>query len=161
MMKVDKNHHARVKERTPPVTSDPVSDVLSEVFFGHGGTMLSSVMNKNVATMDHTRTAHEAATLMTEKRIGCMIITAYGKPFGIVTEKDLVRVTANLDISPKCLLLSFLASRPLISASPTQTIQEAVEIMEKNYINHLPIVEKNKIVGIVTTRDLAMSLLYT
>ena len=142
------------------MTSDPVSEVFSEVFFGYGRTTIASVMKRDVITMDHTKTAHDAATLMTEKRIGCVIITAYEKPFGIVTERDLVRILANLNISAKCLLLSFLASRPLICASTTQTIQEAADIMGKYNIDHLPIVEKDKIVGIVTTRDLAVYLLY-
>lgn len=159
MMKLRENYHTRIQE-IPQMTSDPVSEVFSEVFFGYGRTTIASVMKRDVITMDHTKTAHDAATLMTEKRIGCVIITAYEKPFGIVTERDLVRILANLNISAKCLLLSFLASRPLICASTTQTIQEAADIMGKYNIDHLPIVEKDKIVGIVTTRDLAVYLLY-
>ena len=160
MMKLCESHHSFAQESKPQTTSDKDSDMFSEVFFGHGGAAIANVMKREVITMDHTKTAHDAATSMTEKKIGCVIITAYEKPFGIVTEKDLVRIMANLNISPKCLILSFLASRPLIHASPTQTIQEAAYIMKKNYINHLPIVVRDRIVGIVTTRDLAMSLLY-
>ena len=159
MMKVE-NHHISAQESNPKTTSDIDLEMFSEVFFGYGGATIANVMKRDVKTMDHTKTAYEAATLMTEKRIGCVIITAYEKPFGIVTEKDLVRITANLNISPKCLILSFLASRPLVYASPTQTIREAAGIMKENNIDHLPIVVKDKIVGIVTTQDLAMSLLY-
>lgn len=158
MMKLEENHH-QVPEKHLQITSDKDSEMPSKVFVGNGGTTLASIMKRDVITMDHTKTAHDASTLMTEKRIGSVIITAYGKPFGIVTQRDLVRIMANLNISVKCLLLSFLASRPLIHANPTQTIQEAAGIMEKNNIDHLPIVEKDRIVGIVTTRDLAMSLL--
>jgi CBS domain-containing protein len=160
MMKLGENHHTGIQEKIPQMTSDVVSEVFSEVFFGHGGTTIENVMKRDVVTMDHTKTAHDAATLMAKKRIGCVIIIAYEKPFGIVTERDLVRIMANLNISAKCLLLSFLASRPLICASPTQTIQEAADILGKYNIDHLPIVEKDKIVGMVSTRDLTMSLLY-
>ena len=159
MMKHE-DHHTRIR-KIPEITRDRDSDLFSEVFFGHGGTTIESVMKRNVITMDHTKTAHEAATLMTEKNIGCVVITAYDKPFGIVTKKDLVRVMANLNISAKCLILSFLSSRPLICANPTQTIQEAADIMRRNNIDHLPIVESDKVIGIVSTRDLAMSLLYS
>lgn len=158
MMKLDERHHHQVSEKNPEMTSDKDSEIHSEVFVGHGGATIASIMKRDVITMDHTKTAYDASTLMTEKRIGSVIITAYGKPFGMVTQRDLVRIMANLNISVKCLLLSFLASRPLIHANPTQTIQEAARIMEKNNIDHLPIVEKDKIVGIITTRDLAMSL---
>ena len=159
MMKSYENHHTEVQE-IPQTTGYTNSEIFSGSLFGHGGTRITNLMKKDVITMDHTKTAHEASTLMAEKRIGCVIITAYTKPFGMVTERDLVRIIKNLNISPKCLILSFLASRPLIYASPTQTIQEAAAIMEKNNIDHLPIVEKDKVVGIISTRDLAMSLLY-
>ena len=159
MMKLRDSRHNQ-EEKNLKTASEIELEIFSEVFFGPGGTTISHVMKRDVLTMDHLKTVHEAATLMEQKRIGCVIITAYERPFGIVTQRDLVRIMANLSISPKCLILSFLASRPLIYASPTQTIQEAVDIMEKNNIDHLPIVEKDKIVGIVTTRDIAMSLLY-
>ena len=158
MMKIYDIHHSQ-EEKNLKTPSEIELEIFSEVFFGPGGTTISHVMKKDVITMDHLKTAYEASTMMAQKRIGCVIITAYEKPFGIVTQRDLVRIMSNLSISPKCLILSFLASRPLIYASPTQTIQEAVGIMEKNNIDHLPIVEKNKIVGIVTTRDIAMSLI--
>ncbi|MDE1769164.1 MAG: CBS domain-containing protein [Thaumarchaeota archaeon] len=159
MIKLRDSHHNQ-EEKSPKATSEIELEIFSEVFFGPGGTTISHVMKRDVITMDHLKTAHEAATLMAQKRAGCVIITAYERPFGIVTQRDLVRIMANLSISPKCLILSFLASRPLIYASPAQTIQEAAHIMEKNNIDHLPIVEKDKIVGIITTRDIAMSLLY-
>lgn len=138
---------------------DPNTEDLFGVFFGPDITTIGSIMTRDVLTLDHTKTAHDAAALMKEKRIGSVIITAYGKPFGIVTERDLARTISYLTIPTKCLILSFLASRPLICASPSQSIQVASEIMEKYNIDHLPVIEKDKIVGMVTTRDLAMYLL--
>ena len=98
---------------------------------------------------------------MREKNIRSIIVTAYGKPFGIVTEKDLARMSGFLAVPAKSLLLSYLASRPLICARPTQTIQDAYKIMREYTISHLPVLEKDKIVGIITARDLAMYLLYS
>jgi signal-transduction protein with cAMP-binding, CBS, and nucleotidyltransferase domain len=121
---------------------------------------IASVMTRDVIILDHTKTAYDAASVMKEKSIGSVIITAYGKPFGIVTERDLARIVAFLNIPAKSLILSFLASRPLICARPTQTIQEASDIMGEYNIDHIPILEKDRIVGMVTTRDIAMYLLY-
>jgi len=139
--------------------SDPNTKDLFGVFFGPDITSIGSIMTRNVLALDHTKTAHDAAVFMKEKKIGSVIIIAYGKPFGIVTERDLARTISFLTLPPKCLILSFLASRPLICASPSQTIQEASEIMESYNIDHLVVVEKDEIVGMVTTRDLAMYLL--
>ena len=131
-----------------------------EVVFNSKITM-TNVMTRDVITMDHTKTAHDAAMAMMKKRIGSVIVTAYGKPFGIVTERDLARLLAYLNVPDKCLILSYLASRPLICVRPTQTIQEASEIMGRYNIDHLPVLENGMIVGMVTTKDLAKYLLCT
>ena len=139
-------NHTKTEERIIPVS--PV------------GSSRASIMTRDVISIDHAKTAHDAAGMMMEKKIGSVIITAYGKPFGIVTERDLARIMAIIDIPSNCLILSFLASRPLVCASPVCAIPEAANIMARYNIDHLPVLENNKIVGMVTTRDLAMYLLY-
>ena len=93
---------------------------------------------------------------MTEKKVGSVVITKNNKPFGIVTERDLVRRYS------RDTLLESLASHPLIIAKPTTTVEEAVEVMLKNKIRKLPITDENKpVIGIVTVTDLGMFLLPT
>jgi CBS domain-containing protein len=157
---LEDRHAGLIQRKMQEMSDDIITESSFEVFVGRNTITLSSIMTRDVITMDHTKTAHDAATFMKEKGIGSIIINAYGRPFGIVTERDLRRIMATLSISAKSLILSFLASRPLIYASPTQTIQEASEIMVRHNIDHLPIMEKEKIVGMISTRDLAMSLLY-
>ena len=152
------DHHKDEPYKKLEVTDDIIVDVFEEVIRSKRITM-ANVMTRDVITLDHIKTAYDAAITMMEKRIGSVIITAYGKPFGIVTERDLARLVAFLDIPAKSLILSFLASRPLIYANSTQTIQEASDIMGIYNIDHLPILEQDKIVGMVTTRDLAKYLL--
>ncbi|MGD8299692.1 MAG: CBS domain-containing protein [Nitrosopumilaceae archaeon] len=55
------------------------------------GGLVEDIMVKNVATADYSASILEAAKLMTEKNIGCVIITKDQKPIGIVTERDFVR----------------------------------------------------------------------
>ncbi|MGI0018775.1 MAG: CBS domain-containing protein [Nitrosotalea sp.] len=152
-------HHVDISHKTLGMINNAAKD-LPNVVPSSDCTTISSIMTRNVVTIDHTKTAYDAANIMIEKRIGCVIVTAYGKPFGIVTERDLARIVATLAVPSKCLILSYLASRPLIYANPTISIQEAANILGRYNIDHLPILESDKIVGIVTTRDLAMYLLY-
>ncbi len=159
MATVIANRNPDIQHKMRNNTDDPNTEDLFSVFFGPSITTVANIMTRRVLTLDHTKTAHDAATLMKEKKIGSVIIMAYGKPFGIVTERDLARTISFVNIPAKCLILSFLASRPLICASPTQTIQEASNIMEKYNIDHLPVLEKDRIIGMITTRDLAMYLL--
>ncbi|MHB8545679.1 MAG: CBS domain-containing protein [Nitrosotalea sp.] len=152
------NHHEDELDKKIDITDDIMVDLFEGIIRSKRIT-LTNIMTRDVTALDHTKTAHDAANTMMEKKIGSVIITAYGKPFGIITERDLMRLVAFLDIPAKSLILSFLASRPLICASPTQTIQEASDIMGIHNIDHLPILEQGKIVGMVTTRDLAKYLL--
>lgn len=154
------NHHEGIPRKILDVMDNSLADDLFQVIFRSDPVTIASVMTCNVQTLDHTKTAFDAAMIMKEKRIGSVIVTAYRKPYGIVTEKDLTRVLPFLRISPKCLILSYLVSRPLIYAHPTQTIQEASDIMRENNIDHLPVLDNDIIVGMVTTQDLAMYLLY-
>jgi CBS domain-containing protein len=141
------------------ITDDFVVDLFEGIIYPKRIT-ITNVMTRDVITLDHTKTAHDAVSTMNEKRIGSVIVTAYGKPFGMVTERDLARLVACLNMPAKSIILSFLASRPLICANTTQTIQEASDIMGIYNIDHLPILEQGVIVGMVTTRDIAMYLLY-
>jgi CBS domain-containing protein len=120
-------------------------------------TKMEKIMSTNVVSLDISKTAADAAALMTERKVGSVIVTKNNnKPFGIVTERDLVR-RYHRDT-----LLESLASRPLVTAKPTTTVEKAAEIMLKDKIRKLPIVDEGKVVrGIVTVTDLGKFLLST
>jgi CBS domain-containing protein len=117
-------------------------------------TKIEDIMSTNVVSLDISKIAAHAADLMTEKKIGSIIITKKDKPFGIITERDLVRrYDRNTPVED-------LASNPLITADCNTTLEKVVGIMLKNGIRKIPIVDKNSdLVGIVTTTDLVKFLL--
>ncbi|WP_332699662.1 CBS domain-containing protein, partial [Halalkalibacter lacteus] len=83
-----------------------------------------------------------------------IVITKNNKPFGIITERNLVRRYAR--DTP----LGDLASHPLITADRSTTVEKVAKIMLKNGIRKIPIVDQNNdLVGIITTTDLVMFLL--
>lgn len=120
-------------------------------------TKIEKIMSTNIVSLDISKTAADAAALMTERKVGSVIVTKNNnKQFGIVTERDLVR-RYHRDT-----LLESLASHPLVTAKPTTTVEKATELMLKNKIRKLPIVDENKEVrGIVTVTDLGKFLLST
>ena len=121
-------------------------------------TKIEKIMSTNVVSLDISKTAADAAALMTERKVGSVIVTKSKKPFGIVTERDLVRRYF------RDTLLEGLASYPLITAKPTTTVEEAAQIMLKDKIRKLPIVDENRpcgLAGVLTVTDLAKFLLPT
>lgn len=124
-------------------------------------TQVENLMSTNVISLDISKTVGDAAASMTEKNVGSIIVTKEdGRPFGIITERDLVRGLAKREeLYFRATLLESFASHPLITAKPTIAVEEAAEVMFKNKIRRLPIVnEPGLVVGIVTVTDLSMYL---
>jgi CBS domain-containing protein len=86
-----------------------------------------------------------------------LVIDDDGKPLGIFTERDLVRVVAEnlgLDIP-----LSKVMSRKLITANTSESIVSAAMKMIENNIRHLPVIEEGRAVGMVSIRDIVRALM--
>lgn len=116
-------------------------------------TFVKDVMISNVATLDSSSMIKDAAKLMDEKNIGCVIVTENDLPIGILTERDFVKRIASKE-KPLTSPLQDVMSSPLTSIDPDETIWEAAEKMKVNNIHKLPVIKENKITGIITTSDL-------
>ncbi|MGI0086425.1 MAG: CBS domain-containing protein [Nitrosotalea sp.] len=129
-----------------------------EALYEQSNVSIEHVMKKDVASLDCSKTALDAATLMIEKGVGCVVVTAQGKPFGMVTERDILCEMTFSDKMPADLSLEVIASRPLIHVSPVETVGNVADLMMKNNIRRVPVVEDGKLVGMVVVKDLAMLL---
>ena len=116
-------------------------------------TFVKDVMISNVATLDSSSMIKDAAKLMDEKNIGCVIVTENDLPIGILTERDFVKRIASKE-KPLTSPLQEVMSSPLITIDPDETVWEAAEAMKVNNIHKLPVIKENKITGIITTSDL-------
>ncbi len=114
---------------------------------------VSQVMSKTVYTIDSESGISGAAKLMARRDVGSLVVTAKGKPVGIVTERDIVKqLSRGGDALRKN--LGALASKPLVTVTPTTEIWEAFATMLRRKIRRLPVMEGGNMVGIVTERDL-------
>jgi CBS domain-containing protein len=110
-------------------------------------------MTKEVVTADEKTPVASIAKIMGEKRIGSLIITSKGKPFGIFTERDLL-TTFLVEGKPLISEVGKEASSPLITAPTGISVHRAAATMALKKIRRLPICIENKLVGIITARDL-------
>ena len=116
-------------------------------------TFVKDVMIDKVATLDFSSMIKDAAKLMDDKNIGCIIVTREELPIGILTERDFVRRIASKE-KPLTSPIEEVMSSPLISIDPDETVWEAAEKMKTNNIHKLPVLQDNKVIGIITTSDL-------
>jgi CBS domain-containing protein len=117
-------------------------------------SIVKGIMTKPVITVDKDSSVHEAAKIMSEKRIGCTVVMDKGRPVGIATERDILQrvVVKGLDVSK--VKMKNIMSEPLITINGNMPIVNAIRVMQKNNVRHLPITEKGELIGIVTQRDL-------
>ena len=115
-------------------------------------TFVKDIMKKNVITIDESMSIQEAAQMMTDANVGCIIVTRKDLPVGIITERDFVTKIA-AEGRPLFTDVSEIMSLPLTTVSPDDTVWDAAEIMRRKGIHKLPVQEGNEIVGIVTTTD--------
>jgi CBS domain-containing protein len=110
-------------------------------------------MSSPVTTIDSDSTLDVAAQLMVQHDIGSVIVVEAKNPIGIVTERDITKqVIKGKDVLKKP--IKQVMSKPLVTAIPSMSIQDALELMLKNKVRRLPILEGKDMQGIVTTRDL-------
>ena len=115
-------------------------------------TFVKDIMTKNVITIDEAESIQEAAQMMTDANVGCVIVTRKDEPVGIITERDFVTKIA-AEGRPLFTQVSEVMSLPLTVIDPDETVWDAAEIMRVKGIHKLPVQEGTKIVGIVTTTD--------
>ena len=110
-------------------------------------------MRKNVISIDSSMTVKDAATMMADTDVGCVVITRGNAPIGILTERDFVKriVSKEMDLATP---LADVMSFPLITVDTEDTVWEAAEVMKKNKIHKVPVEDQGKLIGIMTATDL-------
>ena len=98
-------------------------------------------------------TVKDAAMMMADTNVGCVVITRGNAPIGIFTERDFVKriVSEERDLSTP---LADVMSFPLITIDSEDTVWEAAEIMKRNKIHKAPVEDQGKLVGIITATDI-------
>jgi CBS domain-containing protein len=112
-------------------------------------------MVKNVVTLKTDTSAHEAVKLLNKNKIGCLVVVRDGDIEGILTERDLLKRVLEECRNPRETKVSEIMTKDVIVGKPDMEIYEATNIMIKNKVKKLPIVEKSQLVGIVTVTDIA------
>jgi CBS domain-containing protein len=102
----------------------------------------------------------EALRLMADKDIGAVVVLQDEKIVGILSERDYARKIILLGKTSKETLVSDIMSYPVFTIHPDQTIEEAMEMMTQHRIRHLPVVEHERLVGMVSIGDAVRDIIY-
>ena len=110
--------------------------------------------SSQVASIRSDATVFEAITLMAEKNVGALPVIENDRLSGIISERDYTRKVAIKGKSSKQTWVREIMSQQLTVATPAHTVEECMRLMTEKHIRHLPVVEGEKMVGIVSIGDL-------
>ena len=116
---------------------------------------IRDIMTSSPTTVETSTTVAEAAKIMASEDVGPLPVVDGGRLVGIVTDRDLVvRVLAE-DRDPKSTNVGDVASSELVTVAPDTALDEALRKMASAQVRRLPVVEGDRVVGIVAQADVA------
>jgi len=114
---------------------------------------VSSVMTKGVLFVKSSKNLSETASIMADFDVGSLLVGDNGNAVGIVTSKDIIKVISK-DIELKKIKVRDIMQTPLIKISAHETISSALLKMKEQKINHLIVVDGDKIIGMINPLNL-------
>lgn len=122
---------------------------------------ITNLMNKNIIVAEQDLNLITISKIMSNNDIGSVVIVDdinTRRPIGIITERDIVKTIGM--IQPQQLLVPIrdYMSRPLITLSSKASVYDAIKLMYEKKIRRILILEKEKLVGIITDKDIFKSL---
>ncbi len=128
------------------------SDMLKGLRNTGGNPSLNKFSSKKVYGCEYFDSIFKAVNIMFKKRIGSVLVNKDQKPFGIFTERDLLKVLMkNIPLPER---LANHCTYPLITAKYGIKGNDAAQIMSKNKIKRLALLKNNTVIGVVTARDI-------
>jgi len=119
-----------------------------------GILLVRDIMARNVKTVRTDDSALDAVVKMNKFRIGSVIVTSSGRSVGIITERNILQRIVEPRLDPGTVRAKDIMSSPLITVDLHAAVEEAAAIMARRMIKKLPVVDGDKVVGVVSTSDI-------
>ena len=119
---------------------------------------IREVMTEQLVTVEPSTSVAAAVTVMGMQRIGALLVMERERLEGIFTERDLVRALS-YDIGAASQAVAQWMTRSPTTVGPETSVERALEIMLAGNFRHLPVTEGDRVVGVVSIRDLSRATL--
>lgn len=110
-------------------------------------------MSREVLAVAPEDTLGEAAERMTDERVGSAVVLEHGRLIGILTERDILQAVAGRVHSSEARVREWMTADPVVATQETTAADSLATMLAKGF-RHLPVVEDERVVGIVSIRDI-------
>ena len=114
---------------------------------------------RHIVSVPPDTTVLEAITLMADKTIGSLVIMEDDELLGIVTERDYARKVIIKGRSSRTTLCSEIMTTGVFTTSSSESVNDCMALMTEKRIRHLPVVEDNRVIGMVSIGDLVEAII--
>jgi CBS domain-containing protein len=97
---------------------------------------------------------YEAIQLMSQRNVGALLVMEGDRLEGVVSERDYTRKVVLRGKSSKETAVRNIISQPVITVTPEHTVEDCMRLMTENRVRHLPVMDRNRVVGVVSIGDL-------
>ncbi len=116
--------------------------------------MVRDFMTSVIVTADATTPVLEAAKLMAVEDVGSLIVTTGDVLVGLVTQKDIIAAQLLSEELYHSLSLQDIMSSPVVTVSPEAELGQVITLMHQTGKRHIPVIDDDTIIGIVTSTDI-------
>ncbi len=120
---------------------------------------LLKVKGRKIWTVTPTTSVFDALQVMAEKDVGALLVVNGKTLVGVFSERDYARKVILHGKSSKDIRIGEIMSSPPIFIEPENTVEQGLALMSAKHVRHLPVMENNRLIGIVTIGDLVRSLM--
>jgi CBS domain-containing protein len=121
--------------------------------------ILNNKHNKEVYTISPNITVFNALNIMAEKNVGALVVTEGKKVIGMFSERDYARKVILRGKSSKELAVADVMTTNVLFVTPDNTVEECMALMTEKHVRHLPVLENDALVGLVSIGDVVKQII--
>jgi len=122
-------------------------------------THLLDTKGRHIVSVRPDASVFEAIKLMADRGIGSLVVMQDEELVGIVTERDYARKVIIKGRSSENTTVAEIMTSEVLTTSSSQTVNECMELMTERRIRHLPVVEDNRVIGLISIGDLVQAII--
>lgn len=116
-------------------------------------------IDKTIFTINPESTVFEAISLMADKGIGALVVTDQEKVVGILSERDYMRKVTLMERTSKETTVGEIMTAKVLTVTKSTSVENCLSLMTDRHLRHLPVVENEKLVGLISIGDLVKAVM--